>query len=121
PEGGTLTKGADGALIISGADKITVYLAAATGFRGFHTMPNSDATESAEACQVILDGAISLGSEQVRQRHEQDHRKLFDRVVLELRGDTLTDDSVLPTDLRLERYQKGQDDPGLEVLLFQYG
>lgn len=107
PEGGTLTKDTDGALIISGADKITVYLAAATGFRGFHAMPNSDATESAEACQVILDGAISLGTEQVRQRHEQDHRKLFDRVALELGGDTLPDEFVLPTDLRLERYQKG--------------
>ncbi|MDY8023582.1 glycosyl hydrolase family 95 catalytic domain-containing protein [Paenibacillus polymyxa] len=120
-EGGTLTSGADGALVISGADKITVYLAAATGFRGFHAMPNSDATESVEACQFTLDGAISLGSEQVRQRHEQDHRKLFERVALELGGDTLTDESALPTDQRLERYQKGQADPGLEVLLFQYG
>ncbi|WP_225998959.1 glycosyl hydrolase family 95 catalytic domain-containing protein [Paenibacillus sp. BJ-4] len=121
PEGGTMTVEADGTLIVSGADTLTIYLAAATGFRGFHTMPNSDPVESAEACQITLDKVILQGSEQVRRRHEQDHRALFDRVALELGGDTLTDKSVLPTDLRLERYRKGEVDPGLEALLFQYG
>jgi alpha-L-fucosidase 2 len=120
-EGGIVTTKADGTVIVSDADTLTVYVAAATGFRGFHTMPDSDPVESAEVCQVTLDKVISLGSKQVRQRHEQDHRALFERVALELGGDTRTEESILPTDLRLERYKQGEADPGLEVLLFQYG
>lgn len=120
-EGGTLARRTDGTLIVLGSDQLTIYLAAATGFRGFHTMPDSDPAESAEACQVTLDKAIALGSEQVRQRHEQDHHALFERVALELGDGTCTEEPLLPTDLRLERYQQGEADLGLEVLLFQYG
>ncbi len=64
-------------LSVSGADKLTVYLAAATGFRRFDTKPDSDAAEPTGVCQVTLDKAVSLGYEQVKRRHEQDHRGLF--------------------------------------------
>ncbi|MGW9527995.1 glycoside hydrolase family 95 protein [Paenibacillus terrae] len=123
-EGGTLTRGADGVIRVAGADKLTVYLAAATGFRGFDTQPDIDATESAGVCEVTLARAVSLGYEQVRHRHEQDHWELFGRVELELGDEGRTDPSTkrqIPTDLRLEQYREGQADLDLEVTLFQYG
>ncbi|MGG1615234.1 glycoside hydrolase family 95 protein [Paenibacillus sp. NRS-1781] len=123
-EGGTLTEDDDGVLSVSGADKLTVYLAAATGFRGFDTRPDSDATEPTAVCQATLARAVLLGYEQVKHRHEQDHGELFGRVELELGNGIGTDrmtNRQIPTDLRLEKYREDQADPDLEVLLFQYG
>jgi alpha-L-fucosidase 2 len=123
PEGGTLTVEDDGILSVSGADRLTIYVAAATGFRGFAVQPRSEVTEPEAMCRNMLDAAVSLGRKQVRQWHEQDHRELFGRVELELGGETdqKARTEQTPTDLRLAKYREGQADPDLEALFFQYG
>ncbi|HAS81941.1 MAG TPA: glycoside hydrolase family 95 [Verrucomicrobia bacterium] len=51
--------------------------------------------------------------------HQQDYRLLFDRVSLEL-GSTPVETLALTTAQRLDSYRKGNPDPDLEEMLFQY-
>ncbi len=66
----------------------------------------------------MLEGALSHSYEQLRERHIQDHRQLFRRVQIDLGQ---TPNALLPTDERLEAYKRGEQDPQLEALYFQYG
>jgi alpha-L-fucosidase 2 len=53
--------------------------------------------------------------------HVSDHQRLFRRTSLHLgsAGDVST--SSMPTDERLERVKRGENDPGLDALYFQFG
>jgi len=116
-DGGTAL--ADGGkLRVSGARAVTFLLAAATDFAGFDLMPAGDAEALAAACARDLRAARSLGAEALRRRHEADHRRLFGRLDLELGR---SGNEALPTDERLEAYRRGDGDPSLEALYFQYG
>ncbi|MWV43935.1 glycoside hydrolase family 95 protein [Paenibacillus sp. HJL G12] len=101
-------------LDIRHADSVTLILAAQTSFRC--SDPYREALE-----QVVRASAMSY--EELRQRHILDHRSLFDRVVLELRGDRAENENArqLPTSERLHHYRQGGIDPGLEALFYQYG
>lgn len=104
---------------IEGASSITILLAAATNFRGYQVMPTTKgAEEAASGCAAVLDAAQKLGYRELRRRHAEDHQALFSRVEIELGR---SDDSLLPTNERLERYRSGNEDPALEALYFQYG
>ena len=56
--------------------------------------------------------------DQILESHIKDHQGLYNRVKFELSHEN-TDN--VPTDERIERVKQGQQDPGLEILLFQYG
>jgi alpha-L-fucosidase 2 len=53
----------------------------------------------------------------LRERHIQDHRKLFNRVDLRLASEPSSE----PTNRQLELYRKGKDQRWMEELLFHYG
>src|ERR1039458_6781720 len=58
----------------------------------------------------------------LKSAHLADHEKLFRRVDVVLAppaGDPTVES--LPIDERLARYKKGQEDPGLSALYFQFG
>jgi alpha-L-fucosidase 2 len=118
-DGGTVTTDENG-VRVEGADAATILLAGATDFRG---------KSPAEACDAEIRAATSFTFEELRQRHVDDYRSLFQRVTLDL-GESKHPDpgslpegegEELPTDKRLDRVKSGADDPGLVALYFQFG
>ncbi|MBZ5626755.1 MAG: glycoside hydrolase family 95 protein [Acidobacteriia bacterium] len=97
-------------LVVSNANAVTLLVVAATDYRG---------GDPAAACARYLARAANPYAT-LKAAHVADHEKLFRRVDVELPG---TDPSLetLPTDERLARIKKNQDDPGLAALYFQFG
>lgn len=114
PEGGT-AKITGEFMIIEGAQSMTLLLSASTSFRY---------EDPASECKRIIDEASSYSYEQLRRRHAEDFRSLFNRVSISLgsrSNDRENDIALLPTDMRLERMREGQEDHGLLGLYFQFG
>ena len=100
---------------ISEAGTVTCYLACSTGFAGWDRDPRKSGSAYREECVERLAHLPSY--EALKEEHIRDHRELFDRVELNLgakRGD-------LPTDRRIRAFQTKKDDPGLVVLLYNFG
>ena len=97
-------------LVVSNANAVTLLVVAATDYRG---------GDPATACARYLARATKPYAT-LKAAHVADHERLFRRVEVELPG---PDPSVetLPTDERLARIKKNQDDPGLAALYFQFG
>ncbi len=109
-EGGSVHE--EGAkLRVRGAKAATLLVSAATGFRGYSSMP--DARPDARR---RLEAASRLSYDALRARHVADHQQLFRRVQLDLGRPQ----STLPTDQRLKAF-KSQPDPQFLALYFQYG
>ncbi len=99
-------------LVVSNANAVTLMIVAATDYRG---------GDPAAACTQYLARAAKPYAT-LKAAHVADHEKLFRRVELEL-APPAGDPSIetLPIDERLARLKKGQDDPGLSALYFQFG
>jgi alpha-L-fucosidase 2 len=109
PEGGSLEQTGD-YLVIRGTPAVTLLLAAATTFYD---------KDPFLACSELIHQAKQYPYRQLKQRHVQDHARLFDRVCLTLSGSG--DYEAVPTDQRLRAAAEGADDKGLVSLLFQFG
>ncbi len=108
-------------MVVRGAPKVTLLLAANTTFR--HDDPRGESVAQIEA-------ARAKGYRAMREAHVEEHRSLFERVSISLGGsETGGDDGSaaeepvesLSTPARIERVRKGALDPGLDSLLFQFG
>ncbi|HET9316377.1 MAG TPA: glycoside hydrolase family 95 protein [Vicinamibacteria bacterium] len=97
----------DKGLRVSGADSVTLRLAAATGFRG---------RDPETACATALRPLRPYDA--LTARHLADHRALFRRVRLRL-GSEGRDE--VPTDVRLAAVRAGRPDPSLAAAYFQFG
>jgi alpha-L-fucosidase 2 len=106
--GGKIIAG-DTALRITDAREATVLLDIRTDYV---------TDEYLSLCEKTVDIASARKYEVLKNDHVSDYKRLFDRVVLSL-GDATPDDR--PTDLRLKHRREGGEDPGLDVLFFQYG
>jgi len=106
--GGTLSVSGD-SLIIENADAITFYLVAATNYWGKD--PHS-------ICEQTLLSLTTKKFESLKKDHIAEHQRLFHRVKLNLGSNENTN---LPTDVRLNAFKNGSDDPQLLSLYFQYG
>ncbi|HXK05891.1 MAG TPA: glycoside hydrolase family 95 protein [Verrucomicrobiae bacterium] len=110
-EGGKLEiSGSD--VVVTRANAATLLLVSATDYRG---------GDPAEACNRYLTRAAKPYSA-LKSAHLADHEKLFRRVEVMFAppdGDPAVEN--LPTDERLARFKKGQEDPGLSALYFQFG
>ena len=110
-EGGKVEiSGAD--VVVTGANAATLLLVAATDYRG---------GDPAVACNHYLTRAAKP-YDALKSAHLADHEKLFRRVEVVFAppaGDPAVEN--LPTDERLARLKKGQEDPGLSALYFQFG
>jgi alpha-L-fucosidase 2 len=111
PEGGqALTVGDH--IEVRGADAATLLLAAATDFR------SPDPTAVCEQGLLAADRSYA----RLRAAHVSEHRALFRRVDLELAGPGVGGDAgERPTDERLTRLNRGEADPALVALYFQFG
>lgn len=117
-EGGSVTTGGS-TLSVSKANAVTLLLSAGTSFNGPDKSPGRAGRDpSAEALRPLA-AAQKLSYGELLARHVADHQKLFRRVALDLGSSTGA--SELTTDARLARFVKGEPDPGLSTLLYQFG
>jgi alpha-L-fucosidase 2 len=107
--GGTRTA-SDGAVVVRGADAVTMLIAAATSHRTFDDVSGDPAARVAAA----LGAASRRSIDALRDAHVRDYQRLFNRVTLHL-GPS----SAAPTDDRVRGFAAGGD-PGLAALYFQY-
>ncbi|MBM4163328.1 MAG: glycoside hydrolase family 95 protein [Lentisphaerae bacterium] len=101
-------------LRVRGADAVELRLAVATSY----VAPGDLSADAVGRCRAVMTAASGKSWEQLRADHIAAHRQLFDRVRLELPA---SPGDALPTDERLARVKKGEEDPGLEALYFHYG
>ncbi|MCG3147207.1 MAG: hypothetical protein PCFJNLEI_00645 [Verrucomicrobiae bacterium] len=99
------------ALVITGADAVTIQLAGATSYVG----PDDYSADPAVRCRAVLDRAEEKSYAELRAAHVADHAALHGRVEIDL-GHSAAED--LPTD---ERLRNVANDPALMALYFQYG
>lgn len=115
PEGGSV-RTIGQTIFVEAADAVTLLIGCETTF--YHRRP-------ARVLLTRLRRAAARGFDQLLKRHIKDHRRLFDRVQLDLGPDRWPD---LPTDQRLQRLAQAPSltdpqyhDPALIALYFQFG
>lgn len=106
-----------GGIRISGADEVILYFNARTSFNGWNCHPVLEGKLYKEPCQAELSKACETSYETLLARHQQDHASLYDRVSLDLGGG---EEKFLPTDERLLRLAKGEEDLALYALYFNF-
>ena len=117
-EGGTVK--AEGALLrVENANTVTLLLSAGTSFNGFDKSPAREGRDPAAIARQHLAAARERSSAVLLARHLADHQLLYRRVALDLGAAPAARD--LTTVARLVRFVKGEPDPGLATLLFNYG
>lgn len=97
-------------LLVDGGNSVTLLLTGGTSFR--HPEPDLYA-------QRRLEDLSQVPYEELLARHTADYRELYGRVELMLPENP--QQGELPTDERLKRFQKGEEDNGLIATYFQYG
>ncbi len=113
--GGTVRADSSG-LRVSGATEVTLIISNSTGFKGFDQHPENDSERSMDRAKKTVEKAAKRTFTELKSRHQADHRRLFNRVSIDLgpgRNDVSTDQRVIDW--------KKNGDAGLEALLFQYG
>ena len=102
-------------LRVTGADAVTIVLAAATNFVNYKDVSGNPA----ERVRTVLDRVSARAYPAVLRDHVAEHQQWFGRVRLALHG-TSPDVLALPTDERIKRYA-GASDPDLAALYYQFG
>ena len=106
--GGTISVNGD-SLVIENADAIVFYLVAATNYWG---------KDPHVECNQTINKLAAKKFETMKKEHITEHQRLFQRVTLDLGTNKNTN---LSTDVRLQIFKNGFDDPQLLSLYFQYG
>ena len=109
----------DTSLTLAGATEAVVLVSIATSFNGFDKNPVTQGRDDHAIVQKQIQEASVKGIQNLTSRHLKDYQTFFNRVSLYLAGTENAPD--LPTDDRLKRYAKGESDPYLESLYFQFG
>jgi len=117
-DGGTL-KVDDGKIAFSGANGVTVLLAADTNYLNDYRKGWRGAGPHGPVSKQIA-AAAKCSYQSLLTAHVRDYQGLFNRVALDL-GKTGARTAALATDRRLAHYKSGAPDPALEALMFQYG
>ena len=124
-EGGGLTNtdvgDGKGTVSVRGADAVTIIFAAGTDYAA--EFPGYRGADPRDTVTAQVDRARATGYATLRDEHVADHRRLFDRVQLDIGGSrTGPDGAPVPTDRAIASYGcGGPGDRALETLLFAYG
>jgi alpha-L-fucosidase 2 len=102
-------------LRVTGADAVTIVLAAATSFVNYREVRGNPA----ERVRVALNRATAREYRELLGDHMSEHQAWFRRVQLSLNG-TPADAVALPTDERIKRFASASD-PDLAALYYQFG
>jgi alpha-L-fucosidase 2 len=114
---GKIESQSDGALKVNGATQLTLLIGAATGYKSFNEAPTTSLAEVVSKARQPVNAAAGKPYQQLKQRHLEDHRRLFRRVQLDLGKHEA---AALPTDERLDNFAQNPDD-SLLALYFHYG
>lgn len=104
----------DGRLLVSAADSATFVLTAGTSFKNFRDISGN----AGAICRKHLAGVAEKSYDKLLAAHVTDYQRLFSRVELDLGA---AEAVAKPTDQRLQDLARGQADPQLLALFFQYG
>lgn len=96
-------------LLIKGADSFDLVFDLRTDYAGENYK---------RLCDVTVDKAAAKGYVGIKESHEADYKRLYDRMSITF-GDG--DGDGVPTDERLKAIAAGKADPGFDALFFQYG
>jgi len=102
-------------LEVVNANEATIYLTAGTSFMNYHDISGNPAA----GLSSILEAAAKMKYLTIRERHIHDFSGLMKRVTLNISGSKIAE--TLTTDKRLKAVKKGEEDPALAALYFQYG
>jgi alpha-L-fucosidase 2 len=110
---GGITRIENERIVVADADSATILIAAATSYKNYKDTSGDPEiltkTYISEACKKTY--------EKLRADHIREHRRLFNRVTIDL---GTTEAAGLPTDRRPAQFLAGAD-PHLAALYFQYG
>ncbi|WP_240040594.1 glycoside hydrolase family 95 protein [Pseudocnuella soli] len=111
-EGGTLAAN-DTALMVKGANAVTIYISAATNFNNYNDLGGDADKRAAD----YLNKAYAKSFAAMLPAHVAAYQKYFNRVKLDL---GTTEAASLPTDERLKAFNKVAD-PNFVTLYYQFG
>lgn len=110
----------DSTLHLRNASEAIIYLVNETSFNGYDKHPVKEAAPYLETVTDDIWHLSNYSYTELRQRHIEDYKKLFDRVSFQL-GNT-SSINTRPTDQQLLAYSDNNEmNPYLEMLYFQYG
>lgn len=116
---GGVVKATENSVKFEKTNSITLILAAGTNY-----LPDYNKGWRVENPHRLIEQHLKEASlrpyKQLLERHVADYQNLFNRVNLNV-GESDSNISELPTDKRLVAFKKGDIDPDLEELFFQYG
>ncbi len=104
-------------LSIQDASSATIYLTSHTDYH-IENPGQPLSRDRVEAGKHTLAGASNQSVSDLMAQHLKDYRRLFRRASLELGANT---NANIPTNERLANVAKGQADPALEAIYFQFG
>jgi len=124
PEGGEVSA-RGGEIEVKNADSAVILMAIGTNYRLESRVFTEDDPKKKlrgnahphEMVTSLIEKASSMDYDELRRRHIEDYKKLFDRVRFDI-GDEGFD---IPTDELLTRYREGENLPYLEKLYYQFG
>lgn len=108
----------DDVITVSGASVATVIFCAETSFNGYDKHPALDGKEYKNACLNRLNGIKSDDFWALKKAHINDFSSYFNRVSLDI---GTNNKGNIPTDKRLIRHNKGEEDIALYTLIFNFG
>lgn len=111
-EGGSLTTD-NAELVVTNADKVTLYVTAATNFVNYKDV----SADQIQRVKGYIDRIKGKSYNDIRSAAVEDYQILFNRVKLDL---PKTDNSYLPTDERMAGLEKFAD-PNLAALAYNFG
>ncbi len=98
---------------VSGANKATLYLNAATSFKSHNDVSNDPEQELEKLSRKMKNPSWK----DIKKEHIADYQSLYKRFSIDL-GENGAD--IMPTGQRLHAYQESDDDPALLALYVQY-
>jgi alpha-L-fucosidase 2 len=104
-------------LTVRDADSVELYLTVATNYEMKY--PDYTGADPEKITNDIIDKLADNSFADMKGRHINDYRELYDRVKLKLEGNS--DAEKLPTNERFERLKSGESDPGYKTLAFNLG
>jgi alpha-L-fucosidase 2 len=111
-----------GGIHIKNASEVIVYLTAATSFNGFDQCVGIGGKDEKALSAAYLQKGLQKKWAGLMTAHIADYQQYFKRVSFTLKDTTDTNGHAhLPSDERLRNYSKGEYDPALETLYFQFG
>jgi alpha-L-fucosidase 2 len=115
-DGGTLSQG-NAELNVREANSVEIYLTIATNYTLEY--PDYMGDDPEKTTGNIISGIISQEYGQLKNRHIEDYKSLYDRVELSIKGNDKIESR--PTNERFLSLREGNSDPGYKVLAFNLG